>query len=609
MRPTLSELRGWATQSIIDAADKISTDATTVGDSVSGAVVVLDRATWRGDSRAGATQAITGLADKGNQLRNTLLRIADETADAGADLHGWRERILTFVTEIQADGYVVSDTGTVTHPDEAKKFGAAWHTQELHRGLNALDETDERYGTVLETLNKTVHELATGDELVTVRGGGQVSPTDVVTMLKGMETGRRRDFFLSLSASDRERVIAADPRTIAGLDGIDYTSRFTASEINIRTDIVQLHRQGNHKRANVLSDMLTQADNPSAEASPPTTMGNDPDGERKFLYTEDKGNGHLIEMVGDLTPDTRNVTVYVPGTGTKLESMDSNVKAARNLAKATGGPVFVYLDGDLPQKLGYEGLGKAGMNTLTSGLKWGPGGAALAAKNGLDESLKDSAADPRFAKEMAPGLVTFGKSLDAEIDAVAPGAKTTYIGHSYGGSVVGTAEQLGLRADRVIYASSAGTGVYDTGWKNPNHDVERYSMTAPGDPIHYSQELPMNPHGADPDSTKGVTRLDTGYYGPDENGQQRRVEGARGHGEYWNDPQSDAFKNMVKVIRGEQPTEYVERDSDYQAAAKAEDILVPATGILSPMLSALADGLDRDINLPGPLPDIELKLP
>lgn len=44
---------------------------------------------------------------------------------------------------------------------------------------------------------------------------------------------------------------------------------------------------------------------------------------------------------------------------------------------------------------------------------------------------------------MAPKLVAFGKTLDAEIDAVAPGAKTTYIGHSYGGSVVGTAEQLG----------------------------------------------------------------------------------------------------------------------------------------------------------------------
>ena len=609
MRPTLSELRGWATQSVIDSAGPISADATTIGDSVSGAVVVLDRATWRGDSRAGADLAITGLRDKGNELRNTLLRVADEAADAGADLHGWRERILNFVTEVQADGYVVSDTGTVTHPDDTKQLPAAWHTQELHRGLGALDETDERYGATLENLNRAIQELASGDEFVSVRGGGQVRPTDVISMLKGMNTGARRDYFLSLSASDRERVIAADPKTIAGLDGIDFSSRFTASEINIRNDIVALDRQGNHKRASVLRGLLPQADNPSATGSAPTSIGNDRDSERKILYTEDKGNGQLIEMVGDFTSDTHNVAVYVPGTRTKPENMDGNVKAARNLAKATGGPVFVYLDGDLPQKLGYEGLGKAGMNTLTSGMKWGPGGAALATKNGLDESLKDSAADPRFAKEMAPGLVTFGKSLDAEIDAVAPGAKTTYIGHSYGGSVVGTAEQLGLRADRVIYASSAGTGVLDTEWKNPNHDVERYSMTAPGDPIHYSQELPMNPHGADPDSTKGVTRLDTGYYGPDENGQQRLVEGARGHGEYWNDPQSDAFKNMVKVIRGEQPTEYVERDSDYQAAAKAEDFLVPATGILSPMLSALADGLDRDINLPSPLPDIGLKLP
>ena len=99
--------------------------------------------------------------------------------------------------------------------------------------------------------------------------------------------------------------------------------------------------------------------------------------------------------------------------------------------------------------------------------------------------------------------MAFGKTLDAEIDAVAPGAKTTYIGHSYGGSVVGTAEQLGLRADRVIYASSAGTGALDTGWHNPNKDVERYSLTAPGDPIHYSQQLPSNPHGGDPTPPPG----------------------------------------------------------------------------------------------------------
>ena len=119
MRPTLTELRSWATQSIIDSAGPISTDATTIGDSISMAALVLDRATWRGGSRTGADQVLTTLRDRGTQLRNILLRIADETADAGADLHGRRERILSYVADIQAAGYRVSDTGVVTHPDES----------------------------------------------------------------------------------------------------------------------------------------------------------------------------------------------------------------------------------------------------------------------------------------------------------------------------------------------------------------------------------------------------------------------------------------------------------------------------------------------------------
>ena len=187
MRPTLTELRSWATQSIIDSAGPISTDATTIGDSISMAALVLDRATWRGGSRTGADQALTTLRDRGTQLRNILLRIADETADAGADLHGRRERILSYVADIQAAGYRVSDTGVVTHPDESNRQTAARHTQAIDHGLNALDETDEQYGSTLAALNKAVHDLASGDDTVTIRGGGQISPTDAISLLKGIK--------------------------------------------------------------------------------------------------------------------------------------------------------------------------------------------------------------------------------------------------------------------------------------------------------------------------------------------------------------------------------------------------------------------------------------
>lgn len=173
---------------------------------------------------------------------------------------------------------------------------------------------------------------------------------------------------------------------------------------------------------------------------------------------------------------------------------------------------------------------------------------------------------PRFG--VSPAEISEIAALDAEIAQHSPEAKTTFIGHSYGGSALGTAEQLGLRADRVIYASSAGTGVLDGPWHNANPNVERYSLTAPGDSIQYTQGIPGGPHGGDPDHMPGVERLDTGSYGSeDENDPPHRegepVRGGSGHGEYWNDPSSTAFENMRRVIVGQEPTPYVERESDH----------------------------------------------
>ena len=119
------------------------------------------------------------------------------------------------------------------------------------------------------------------------------------------------------------------------------------------------------------------------------------------------------------------------------------------------------------------------------------------------------AADTRYALEMAPRLVAFSEDVERQ----AGDRPVTYIGHSYGGSIVGTAERFGLTADRVIYveAAGAGVGVHDPGdWHDRNPAVIRFSMTAPGDPISAVQGIPFGPHGADPDQMAGVVPLATG---------------------------------------------------------------------------------------------------
>ena len=131
--------------------------------------------------------------------------------------------------------------------------------------------------------------------------------------------------------------------------------------------------------------------------------------------------------------------------------------------------------------------------------------------------------------------------------------------------------------------------------------MDRYSLTFPGDPIHYVQSFPGNPHGHDPDTAPGVIRLDTGTVELDE----RTVDGGLvTHGAYWNDTESTAFQNMVKVIVGAEPDLYVPRKPDV-----AE--LPPPVGAPAPLwwLYLVNDRADGDIDLPGPIPDIPLRLP
>jgi hypothetical protein len=199
------------------------------------------------------------------------------------------------------------------------------------------------------------------------------------------------------------------------------------------------------------------------------------------------------------------------------------------MAKASGSPVLVFMDGDFPQNIG--------------------GGAA---------------ANPRYAQEMAPLLKNFGHEIDREVAAHAPGTAVTYIGHSYGGAIVGSAEQAGLRADRVLHLSSAGTGaLFQTGYNDPNPNVQRYSMTAPGDAIGIPQgtgpfgPLGQHPGGSDPDQLPGVIHLDTGHYSHDNGHHGELVFGPTdGHRKYLDDPGSTAFQNIAGVISGGPVTKY-----------------------------------------------------
>ena len=116
---------------------------------------------------------------------------------------------------------------------------------------------------------------------------------------------------------------------------------------------------------------------------------------------------------------------------------------------------------------------------------------------------------------------------------------------------MGTAEALGLTADRTLYVAAAGAGVGvddPSDWHNRNPDVLRFSMTAPGDFIEAVQGIPGGPHGADPDEMPGVIHLATGHYD-----DGRLMAGPQAHSDMLNWP-SDAWRNILAVITGDSET-------------------------------------------------------
>ena len=597
MTPTISAVRGWSTDAI-SAAGAAAQAAAAALDSCLAAVErsLNDAGSWRGATHDAAQARVTEERDHASEVRNVLNQIADEAKDAATDIAHARAYLIREVDNAIADGFTVSDTGEVTHADPDEDLNAFVRQNRIAMGIDTLAEFDTDYGRRISDLASDIAAMVNGQPDVTLPGGTRADPDDVVAGLRNLPVEQRRQYLDSMSPTDVRRLIQADPNVMGNLDGVPFDTRADANEINIRTALADeiAAGRGDGPRAQMLTDFLRQKNDPASAIDRDNAgayLADDNKTERRFIAFDNTGNGRFIEMIGTFNKDTRNAAVVVPGTNSNMNGSLRNSNSAWNLAKQTAGPVFVYMNGELPQKMGYEGAPSAALDALEGGLRDGLPGARDGTRSGMEKSLDNSAADPVFARNMAPGLVDFGRELDAEIARNAPDAKTTFIGHSYGGSVVGSAEQLGLRADRMIYASSAGTGVFEGGWDNANPRVERFSMTAPGDLIQGIQSLPGNPHGADPDTAPGVTRMDSGYFGGDGQHPRRLVEGTAGHGDYWDDPNSDAFNNIARVIVGEQPTPYVYRVPD-----------VPLVGALKHLPPAVM------IDMLG-LPDIPLRLP
>lgn len=228
----------------------------------------------------------------------------------------------------------------------------------------------------------------------------------------------------------------------------------------------------------------------NSDGTPETQVGH------QILIFSDTGPGAVAEVWGD--PETaRQVGIAVPGTKTNMVGfpgtssdqaksfMDRALSYTEDGGVWAGAAMISWAGGEFPQNI----------PLMDGGL-----------------TPEKSAGDTSYAMELGARLNRFGDA----VSAAAPGAEVSVGGHSYGGSVVGQAQSLGMKVDRVLYIESAGMGpgvgsIYDF----PNAATTKYyQMTAPGDPIWTSQRSGI--HGADPNLDPGVRTLETGFVDNDQ---------------------------------------------------------------------------------------------
>jgi hypothetical protein len=525
-RPTVSQAQAWQPDSLRRLADDWDRAAGLVATQVDAVMrdIGSSHTHWSGVAADAARDNGDGIAAAGDGAARQLVVAAVAARDAADQIAAAQAAVQAGVANAHDDGFDVADDGTVsirTDPPPvvvALSGGSAAVAHDLL--VMRADELTRQLTTALDALgNADADAAADIDEAFTPTpnpqpaatvpaGAWPVKASDMVAGWPAISQDRIGEQIAAMTPGQRQQLIAQFPQEVGNTDGVPWDMRVAANRTNIAQAIVDgLGDPAAQQRTALYRSLLGEVDDP-------TGTGQRVD---RQILAFDPARASLVELNGNLST-ARSVAVLVPGLNTTIEASAANTRTARRFVSATRGEVasITYLGGRFPRG-----------NVIT----------------GLVE-----AADPGYALTMAPRLVAFSEDVDRTVDATGRTVPVTYIGHSYGGSIVGTAEELGLTADRMLYVAAAGAGVGvgdPSDWHNRNPDVLRFSMTAPGDFIEAVQGIPGGPHGADPDEMPGVIRLATGHYD-----DGRLVTGPQAHSDVLNWP-SDAWRNVLAVITGD----------------------------------------------------------
>jgi Alpha/beta hydrolase len=512
-RPTVTQAQVWRPEALRRLADAWDEAAEDLVERVDGAMRSV--AGWAGASAEAAGQRAATLAADAEAAARSLVLAAVAARDGADQIEAAQADVLMRVSAARAEGFAVADDGAASLRDaptpllvalcggdarvarEVLALRAAEVTLQIRAALGRLGAADADAAQDIDEAFDAPPADRTFPAGTVVAGWPTMSQDRIAAQVAAMTPDQRR------------RLVAEFPMQVGNTDGVPWDLRVSANRVNIAQAIVAEHDDGPEaeRRLAFYRTLLGEIDDPTAS------------GRRidRQILAFDPVRASLVELNGNLAT-ARNVAVLVPGLNTTMEGSAANTATARRFVSAGGGSVamITYLGGPFPR------------GNLLAGV--------------ID------AANPRYALDMAPRLVAFSEDVDRTVDRSGRDVPVTYIGHSYGGSILGTAEAHGLTADRTLYVAAAGAGVGvddPADWHNRNPAVVRYSMTPPGDLIAAVQGIPGGPHGADPDEMPGVIRLPTGDY---DGGWP--MAGPRAHSDVLNCP-SDAWRNILRVITGD----------------------------------------------------------
>lgn len=526
-RPSVAQAEAWQPDSLRRLADEWDEAARQLATQFDCASAEVDRTRecWAGTAADVARDDARQIALAGDDAARRLVTAAVAARDGADQIAAARTSVLTRVAEARDAGFEVADDGSVSVRDDPTPL-LVWlaggnpavahdmltvRAERLNRQIiEALDRLGAADADAAADIDEAFASAPTLPVAATVPAG-IASGDEAVANWPAMSQDQIGAQISAMTPAQRQRLITEHPQQVGNTDGVPWDLRVAANRVNVAQAIVDgLGDPTARSRTDLYRTLLGEIDDPART------------GQRidRQILAFDPARASLVELNGNLTAAT-SVAVLVPGMNTTIEGSAANTATARRFVAATRGDVaaITYLGGPFPR------------GNLVGGVV--------------------DAANPRYALDMAPRLAAFSEDVDRTADATGRRVPVTYIGHSYGGSIVGTAEALGLSADRVLYvaAAGAGVGVHDPGdWHNRNPDVLRFSMTAPGDLIQAVQGIPGGPHGADPDEMAGVIPLATGYYD-----DGRLMAGPRAHSDVLNSP-SDAWRNVLAVITGDSET-------------------------------------------------------